>query len=161
MQQTGVLRSSFYFHLQYQNVRPCLPNFLPEAKLGSTIVSDALMVSEFGWKNCRKNSVNKLVLIVENFTEVVRVNLCSIFKAFVMLDDNLHIFPYNILLLHLIIYHLRHHLYMAISRMKIPVYQVVIVYMVIMPMSMTHTWQFHIPVLRLDQKMPTITFILR
>ena len=90
-----------------------------------------------------------------------RVNLGSIFKEFLMLDDDLHIFPYNIPLLHLIIYHLQCHLYMVISLMKIPVFQVVIVYMVIMPMSTTHTWQFHIPVLPLDQKMPTITSILR
>ena len=48
-------------------------------------------------------------------------NLGSIFKAFVMLDDNLHMFRYNILLLHLIIYLLLCHLYMVISQMKIPV----------------------------------------
>ena len=97
----------------------------------------------------------------KSFSAVERVNLGSTFKVLVVQDDDLHIFPYNIPLLHLIIYHLQRHLYMVISQMKVPVYQVGIAYMVIMPMSMTRTWQFHIPVLRLDQKMPTITFIHR
>ena len=101
-------------------------------------------------ENHRKKNVNRLVLILANFTAVKRVNLGSTFKVFVMQDNDSHIFPHNIPLLHLIIYHLQHHLYMVISQMKILVYQVGIAYMVIMPMSTTHTWQFHIPVLHLD-----------
>ena len=51
-----------------------------------------------------------------------------------MQDDDLHIFQYNILLLHLITYHLLRHPYTVISAMTKPVFQGGIVYMVTTPM---------------------------